>query len=489
MKKNRIYRWIFPVFLALCAGCNSFLDKAPDERLTINTLEKVEQTLIGAYQNSRGIRALDVCTDNVELSQGTTLQDIIMEDLYSWNQDFRNQTHQDAPTSYWQSAYGAIANANQALKSLDELSLESEADIKKGNALKGEALIVRSYYEFMLVNLFCKHYDPLTASTDLGVPYPTEPETQMKVNYERGTVESTYAQAEEDLKNGIELLEKNSDYFKTDKYRFTLPTVYLYASRFYIFRNKDNQDVKAAIDYANKSIKAFGGPQVLRPWLSYDDLTSIDIYADEVGMVQNSYSWWAYPYSWVYAMTNEIRDEQLNANPFGSYDIRFNTFYNASGNVFTPAFYFERDKTEINLEKSATDIFPMVEAFLNAAEGYVRDNDIPSALEMMKPLGTKVYYTGSFQGSVPFRPSLVTIDNVKNFYKTEEKEAMIQYILHERRNFFLYKGMRWFDLKRYNIDITHELEDGTVLRLSEVTPARTFQIPRAAIAAGIEPNK
>lgn len=488
MKKNKRYNWIFPVFLLLFTGCNSFLDKAPDERLTINTLDKVEQTLVGAYQNSRGFRALDVSTDNVELSEGTTNQEIIMEDLYSWSQDFREQTHQDAPTSYWQAAYGAIANANQTLKSLDELHPGSEADIKKGNALKGEALIVRSYYEFILVNIFCKHYDPSTASADPGVPYPTEPETQMKVNYERGTVESTYAKAEEDLKNGIDLLEKNSDYFKTDKYRFTFPTVYLYASRFYTFRNKDNQDVKKAIDYANKAIKAFGGAQALRSWLSYDDLTSIDIYADEVGMVQNSYSWWAYPVSWVYGMTNEIRDKQL-ANPFGSFDLRFNTSYNASGNIFIPAFYFERDKTETNLEKSATDIFPMVEAFLNAAEGYVRDNDIPSALEMMKPLGIKVYYTGSVQGSTPFRPSLVTTDNIKNFYQTDEKNAVIQYILHERRAFFLYKGMRWFDIKRYHIDVTHKLENGTVLRLWEVTPNGTFQIPRAAIAAGIEPNK
>lgn len=39
----------------------------------------------------------------------------------------------------------------------------------------GEALICRAYAHFMLVNIFSMQYNEKTSSTDLGVPYITEP--------------------------------------------------------------------------------------------------------------------------------------------------------------------------------------------------------------------------------------------------------------------------------------------------------------------------
>lgn len=477
MKKFKLYGILLSLIL-FSGGCNNFMDQAPDERLTINNLDKVQQTLVSAYPNSRGYRFTHMCTDDVTLTEGEPGLENIIEDLYTWSRNFRDQSHQDCPSEYWRTAYNSIAAVNHALEALDNLILNEE-DKGKAAAIRGEALIIRSYQHFLLVNLFSKHYAPETAATDLGVPYVTLPEDKLEINYERGNVEEVYRRAEEDLKGGIRLLEANREYFKTNKYHFTFPTVYLYASRFYTFRNKDAADLKLAIDYAEKSIKAFGGVQVMRLWKDYhsDDNGPVDVYQEEIGMVQNSYSWISF--NWKYQTTNSIARKQLMRNPLGFSDTRFQINYRRSGDIFVPAFFFVYNQA--SSEASATDIFPIAEAVLNAAEGYARMNQIDRALEYIDYLSKTVYEN--------YDPKLLTVENLKIAYKTEsEQEALIQCILFERRAEFFMRGMRWFDIRRYNLEIEHLLDDGKILKLSEVSPDKNFQIPNYAIAAGMQPN-
>lgn len=480
MKKNKLYSYgVVSVLLLLFTGCNSFLDKAPDDRLTVENLDMVNELITSAYQNDRSYRGLELCTDNAEAVEGAIDMEPIIEDLYTWRRIIRDQTHQDAPTDYWYAAYGSIATVNQALKSLEEIDIVPE-DQYRADLAKGEALIIRAYNHFMLVNIFCKHYDPATAAADLGIPYATQPETTMKVNYERGTVEGTYEKIETDLKEGIKLLEKHSEFYNPNKYHFTLQTVYLFASRYYTFRNKDEKDVENAIKYAEKSIAAFGGPEVMRYWKEYqsNEYLPIDIDQSDVGLVQNSATWVALPYSWAYGLTNTIARYELT-NPFGFKDERLQIGYRLDGDGFAPAFYYTIDNTTST--KSATDLFPLSEAILNAAEGYARQNDIDNALKYVRYIGEKVYSN--------FRPSIVNAKNLQIVYETASaQEAVLSYILFERRLQFLYKGMRWFDLKRYHMDVMHTLIDGTTLKLSEVAPQGDFQIPNTAISTGMQPN-
>ena len=73
---------------------------------------------------------------------------------------------QDTPIFFWTSTYDAIAHANEVLAVIE--SLPGERDEKR--AVEAEALLTRAYGHFMLVNLFAKHYDPETASSDPGIP-------------------------------------------------------------------------------------------------------------------------------------------------------------------------------------------------------------------------------------------------------------------------------------------------------------------------------
>ncbi len=480
MRKNKILKIL--VLIAsfnITTGCNDYLDVAPDERLDVNTLDKVEATIVGAYQNDRSYRFTDFCTDNVTLAENVNDNEPILEDLYSWSRDFRNQTHQDSPSSYWQASYGSIANINLALESLEKLNIKTEMSAK-ADALRGEALIMRSYCHFMLVNLFSKHYDNNTAKSDLGIPYVTLLEKELKTNYERGTVDDVYNKAEKDLLDGIALLEKNTKEVNKNKYRFTFPSVYLYASRFYNFRNRNNEDIDKTLLYANKAIEAFGGIEVMRPWAEYqtDDNGPIDIEQQEIGMVQSSATWTTY--SWTYQMTSDVNNDELKRNPFKKSDERLAINYKRSGNVFTPAFYFVYVPGASGY--SATDIFPLAEAVLNIAEASIRKGDFEKAKEMLSVIGGNVYDS--------YDPADLTSDNLKTFYKLDDvKLAWTSYLLFERRNMFLMRGFRWFDIKRYGLDVEHKLEDGTTIQLSKIAPNKDFQIPNYAISAGMEANK
>lgn len=476
MKINKLNLLVF-FSLLVATGCEDYLDKAPDRRLEVNSLEKTEAVIIGAYRNKRGVNFTHWSTDNATLAQNVYSSDPIIEDLYTWRRDFRRQTHQDSPGGYWEYTYNSIAHVNLALEALENIEITNTV---KADALKAEALIMRSYCHFMLVNLFAKHYDSSSASKDLGIPYLMEVEKELLVNYERESVKSVYQKAETDLLNGIALLEKNSQEFNKNKYRFTLPSAYTYAARFFTFRNKDEDDVQQALQFANKAIEAFGGTEAMRPWTDYlsDGFAPIDVESQEVGMVQSYASWLMV--DWKYHLTMEIRDDELRKNPFGKADNRFKVHYQMSGNVLIPAAYIIfRQGAPFN---PANDLFPLHEAILLKAEAAIRLKDYNAAQEMLEYIGKNVYED--------YNANFLSTDALKAYYQTSNSQkAWERYLLFERRNMFLFKGYRWFDIKRYELEVEHLLDNGSVIKLSEEVPDKDYQIPEYAIRAGMQANK
>jgi len=482
MKKTRLINILSLIlFIVVGTSCSKYLDIAPDERLEVNTLDDVEASIVAAYQNERGYRFTFLATDNATAAQNVFEENPIIEDLYTWSRDVRTPTHQDAPYNFWVYSYNAIAQANLALEALENIEITTE-NKDRYNELKGEALLVRAYNHFMLVNIFANQYSG-SASSDLGIPYVTKLENKLIVDYERNTVEEVYAYAEEDMKAGIELIEGSVSTINKNKYRFTLPTMYLFASRFYTFRDKDTQDEELALEYSQKSIDAFGGEGVMRPWSDYerDNLGPVDVKQPEVGMVRKSATWMFYP--WNYQMTNTIRDKQLSKNPFRLEDSRLQIAYTRTGDVFTPAFYAVPSPSA-GFAAPYNDIFPIAEAILNKAEAAIRLGKYDEAKSAMEAIGSKVYES--------FNPSMLSTDNLEKFYNTNDaKFAWTKYLLFERRNMFLLRGMRWFDIRRYPqyiLDVAHKMQDGSVILLSEKNPDRNFEIPKVARNTGMTPN-
>lgn len=69
-----------------------------------------------------------------------------------------------------------------------------------------------------------------------------------------------------------------------------------------------------------------------------------------------------------------------------------------------------------------------------------------------------------------------------------DQESLIQCLLHLRRIETLHEGLRWYDIKRYGIEIAHNrdgLEDDVLLKDD---PRRAIQIPQDVINAGLTAN-
>ena len=263
-KKNLLY--ICAAATAICglASCNDFLDTMPDKRTEINTPEKVRDILVSAYPTFTSMPMFEYMSDNYDdngdLYSYSYNQ---VREFYYWEELV--ETTQDSPSGIWSDAYGAIAAANQALVSIEELGNPEEC-----MPYKGEALLCRAYGHFVLANVFCMAYNEATASENLGIPYITAPETSVGVAYDRGTLQEVYEKIDADIEAALPLIEGIN--FDVPAYHFNEKAAYAFAARFNLFYGKDYDKV---INYATQAIGE-DPTSVLRDLSGYSKFTNTE---------------------------------------------------------------------------------------------------------------------------------------------------------------------------------------------------------------------
>ena len=84
----------------------------------------------------------------------------------------------------------------------------------------------------------------------------------------------------------------------------------------------------------------------------------------------------------------------------------------------------------------------------------------------------------------------VTVAKIAAYYGTNNlQEGLIRTILDFKRAEFVQEGMRWFDMLRYKIPVTHmALNPDKVMTLGPNDLRRVFQIPESAGLSGVEQN-
>ena len=497
--KNTKYNIIKAVALFLIvSSCNDILDETPDNRTTIDSAEKISELLVGAYPDAGYVSFLEPMSDNAGdkgpsaetgIDRATTLN----ERMFFW--DDINDTDDDTPTFYWNRAYKAIAQANQALVSIEELGGGAEFDY-----LRGEALVCRAYAHFMLVNIFSKAYDPATASTDLGIPYVTEPETVLLGEYERGTVESVYDNIQADLELGLPLVE---DDYNVSAFHFTKKAANAFAARFYLNIAEWDEVVE------HSTLALAGGAGVLRDWENdYRPAT----YAEQTNLYTSSTFETAnlllvaaeslynrYHFSARYQLNNDKRDEIFpNSNGtgqpwsysvFGSGDL----FYNVP--KFEEYFKVTNQAAGIGTPYVTYALLTTDEALLNRAEAYAMleqyDNAVAD-INMSYSVKTQEYLASFDElGVDDVQTRFAVTDNTlyTPFYDIPvDALAFIDAVLTIKRTIFYNDGLRWFDNKRHNMVINHEDIFGNLNTLPKGDNRRVVQIPEAAQSFGIEQN-
>lgn len=505
---------ISAILLAV-TSCANFLDTTPDDRIDVDSAEKISKLLVSAYPAASTMLISELSSDNAK-DNGAQYDTYgqVCQQAYQWDDMTVEDT--DAAKAVWDAHYNAVASANMALEAIASLG-----DDESLASYKGEALICRAFAHFQLANLFCMPYSAETAETTLGIPYTLKPETEvMPEDVTRGTLAETYALIEADVEAGLELID--DEVYNVPKYHFNKKAAYAFAARFYLYYHKFDKVIECA------DVVLGGQPEsMVRDWKTFGELaTDFELRCNTYIshnepcnlLLLTANSLWPYvhgPYAigLRYGNAMPILLDEVLPGPWGSYA----QLYMSSGVWgFEQKFsfpkmngYFEyTDKTagigylhlvnvafsadetllcraEANLLKSTPDIDKAVadiNILLNSMAGLTKTKD-----ELVR------YYS-----SVDFTPLHLKSDSQRTIKKKlnpqgfevqkGDVEELIHCVLHLRRVVTVHEGLRWNDIKRYGIEISHNVSGADNIDLLVDDPRRAVQLPLEVIAAGLEAN-
>ncbi len=482
------------IVAGLLSSCNDFLEQMPDDRTVIDTPTKVKELLVTAYPRASYIDFCEAMTDNAgdKLNQ-SLIQTPVNEQAYYW-ENISSHT-QDTPSLFWSFSYAAISSANHALD-----AIENADNPEEYAALKGEALVARAYNHFMLVSLFSQRYNPAVAERDLGIPYVTAPETVVYGNYKRENLAKVYELIEKDLTEGLSLIR--DEIYDVPKYHFTESAAYAFASRFYLTIGKWQEAYESAKRVLGLNLKS-----QLRNWEAY---MAMDF--DEIKKTYTHYTEPAnillagvtsvlgrYNGGYRYAMTPEIRDRLFKSGNVVGADFLYKIYGQANA-LNIPKFEEHFRRTGINtatgIPHVMAPLLTMEEVLFNKMEASVmlggkyeeimqdintffstRIMDYDESIHTVREIDFEDYYRYANPAIYPW------------FETDRKQEVFLKGILDLKRREFIQEGMRWFDIKRFNIEVRRYNEDGDLIDMLRKNDARrAIQIPSNAVAEGIEPN-
>lgn len=483
MKVNKFRIYIVLLAGMSLAGCKKYLEKEPDNRAKLNSPEKVSQLLGTAYPGGNYMTFAEAMSDNAR-DKGSGIIDNTNLDPYFFN-DVRDD-QQDSPEYYWSAAYAAIAAANQAIATTNEASNPAEY-----SAQRGEALLARAYSHLMLVSLFSKFYDPATAASDPGIPYVVEPETVVIKQYDRKTVAFVYEMIEKDIIEGLPLI--NDQTYDIPRYHFNRAAAHAFASRFYLYK----QDYQKAASHAAQAVPNF--LPNLRPWnsvyqnLGLNDLPLVYQKATEPAnlLLIGTASWYANGFQYArfrYGMDAQVQS-QVFQNPVpvtgGSWSFRTGSV--GAGNIAVPKlsqhFAYESPTSDFGVGYVMVPALTVEEVLFNKAEANAYLNNFAAAItDLTTYVSTRINN---------YNPSTHTITQAKLATysgNNNVRDGLIRLILNYRRAEFVQEGMRWFDILRYKIPVTHTTTTGQTISVPANDPRRLLQIPDAAKLSGVPQN-
>lgn len=500
MRRKIILGSLLLATISLTTSCDGFLSEVPDNRTQIDNPKKAAELITTAYPDGTMGVFGETMSDNAYDSEFVSATDVTNTEMYNW-ENVRSES-QDSPTHFWEACYKAIAAANTGIEAIDGFIAEYEKTNKSTTELysiRGEALIARAYAHFMLVNIWGKTYD-VNDQSSLGVPYVTKPETSLLPEYERNTVYDVYELIENDLIEGLAGLDDSHLSEETMKYHFNVEAARAFATQFFLFKG----DFEKAVQYSSS---VSSPASHLRDMVYY---SSLDPDTHPVQYTKPSEKANLMVTTVVsnmrrtlglnrFSFVNEIADEQLfssNTNPLnGQWLYLVNSYSNTKG-LFLGRHneYFKiTDATNmtgypyVNLVLFSNDLL-----FLNRLEALVMENRMEEALD-----GLSYFILSRTSNAQKTKLSLADVkDFVGNsaeeldpFYTmTSDQKAVVKLIADMRRRESYTDGQRFFEIKRYNLEITHtslELGDN-VLEKNDLR--KQVQLPIMAISKGLEAN-
>ena len=553
------------LFLAVAliglSSCKDFLDKVPDTRVYLVNLDQLQQLLVTGYSDSNYALVGELSSDNV-IDNNSPSDDGVRyhlgfysqadEQVYAWEDVDLDISSSDTPSGIWNGCYGAIAVANAVLEKTDEFEatgmIEGEpisaADQARMDAIKGEAYMIRAYHHFILAQIFCMPYRGEAISKTLpGIPYTTVPEKELDPKYDRGTLQETYEQIEDDLENGLKYI--TDEYYQVPKNHFNVASSYSFAARFYLTKREYDK----VVECVNASFKGGDPSTMLNDGWWQDDfyyISDIGRYFTSIERPSNlqlftNYStWWRRFLGYRFTCNRDAkrgtiqgpgpswaRCQYQNTKTKEKFAMMpcFNGVCGSAGGQEYGAYFagncFEQfeytDKISgIGYCHEIRPEFTVEENLLMRAEANLFLGNIDAAFDDLYIWNQEHL---SEDESRNYNHVQLTKDQILNFYSyysnpdrkdpgynivmkfnidevcpsdkyhmTNEIEPYMQCVQHFRRIQMVHLGNRWFDIKRFGFSIKHKMGIEDVYTLETLDPRYAIQIPNEVIGAGLEPN-
>ncbi|MBS9767409.1 MAG: RagB/SusD family nutrient uptake outer membrane protein [Flavobacteriaceae bacterium] len=509
---------------AFFASCDDYLDVTPDNRTEVDNKSKIRSLLVSAYPNREYITLTELSSDNIMDQRAGNPNYIRFWEQVAYWEDITEMDN-SAPRAVWEDSYMAIANANLALEAIDKLGNPKEL-----SAERGEALITRAYSHFILVNVFCKHYNTQTSKNDLGIPYRKTPETTLSPKYDRGNVAEVYQQIDKDIEEALPLI--NDALYDVPAYHFTKRAAYAFAARFNLYYEKWEKAKKYATLVVTENPAS-----VLRDWTALGEVPK-DIQPKSTAYMNNEIanllsvtasSAIGYVFGPWYRGSRFNHTDYLAKNetlfvtmPFnGDRKLSLSNYKNkpfkAKMNNFDKVLFFKipplfevTDAVQrTGFTKTVLIPFTTDETLLVRAEAEVMLGENEKAVEDLniwannyfKPKKDAINLTvadiNTFYDSLEYSSADAVSPkkklNPKFSFASKEQENLIHYVLQCRRILTLEEGLRWFDVKRYGIVINRKQgQIGGAVRVVKTLEAddnrKAIQLPFAVINAGLKAN-
>ncbi|UQA76726.1 RagB/SusD family nutrient uptake outer membrane protein [Sphingobacterium siyangense] len=437
-------------FATLIFGaCDKYLDVQSNNKLVVpKELDDLQKLLdnVRVMNNNFCSRGEKACDDYfIPESNYKALNDVEKLD-YIWEDSQYNFSND------WSSMYNVVYIANLVLERLDKID-RNEQNAAKWDGIKGAALFFRANSYLSLLWTYAKAYEQNTAETDLGIVLRET--SDFNVKSVRASVDDSYRKVITDLEASISLLPLESDHVVQP----SKPAVYGVLARAYLSMRQ--------YDLALKYVELY--LQGRNELLDYNNSNEVKLTASfPFSLFNKETTFYMELKATILSNAYSNIDSALYRS-YDSNDLRKQAYFKVLNNVIN--FKGQYSGSALLFGGVATD-----EIYLIRAECLARAGKLVEAqADLNKLLATRYK-------AETYKPYLLT-----------EAREVLKVILSERRKELVYRGLRWIDIKRLNLEgqeiVLKRVVDGKEYRLVPNENRYALPLPADIVRiAGIPQN-
>lgn len=402
--KSLVAKVIILAIVSVFFSCKKFLDEKPEQGLHVPSTIEDFQALLDNYIQMNG-------------PSGNSLIELLSDNYYVTYTDWQNSNLQEKAGYIWDSNMQDLANwsapyagriyySNIILDNINRVPITEQS-----KAIEGAALFFRAFSFYNIAELYCKPYTT-TSSEDPGIVLRQTAAVEAKVN--RASVKDTYMKILADLKRAADILPENS----ITNTRPNRIAAYALIARIYLsMREYDNALMYTDMALAKRNeLLDFNNLTFFPQFIANREILFFTVLQEST-------------------MTGQIiaKIDSNIYNSFHSDDLRKTLYFTANAGNNSYSFkgsYYTRFGGGGVFTGLAVD-----ELYLIRAECLARKGDFVSAMKSLNALLLKRWRSGKF------------IEKVAS-----NGEEAKEIVLEERRKELIFRGTRWSDLRRLNLE-------------------------------------